>query len=500
MPALTSRIQQQRVFLEREIARSGEGTIWETDQSGLLAKLYHSPNLERVQKLEVMVAYPPRDPNLTQGHPTLAWPQDLLENQQGECVGFLMPLIPRSLKLSSIYNPRLRSRKAPQFNWYYLHVTALNLAAILQSLHRSGYVVGDLKPQNLMVNPQALVAVIDTDSFQIREPHTGKVFRCLVGSEGFTPVELLGKTLADLDQTEAQDCFRLGVIIHLLLFGDHPFKGRWIGAGESPNPTELIRRGFWPFGPNSLIQPGPNTMPLEIVHPAIQACFDQCFTAGHQQPEARPTAQTWYQALRSAIAELQLCPQEPNHYYSLSYNHCYWCDRSNTLGIDIFSPTGFTPGKTRPPSSSPLPQGQRSHRYPPVQRQRRFRAQTHSTWKVKPGGSGRRWLPLSSAQVGGLFCLLSGIGMLLLIWPEVAVRLAAGQQNLLPQTFAIQHPVAPKMALEPDTGVDLNHNGHVDRVTAVAISPNGKLLASGSWDRTIKLWNLQTGGVAQNPL
>ncbi|WP_448564090.1 protein kinase domain-containing protein [Trichothermofontia sp.] len=327
---------RQVVNLVAEIGRSGEGEVWSTDRPGLCAKIYHADRADRIRKLEVMIAHPPRDPNAHLNHISFAWPQSLLQDHNGAIVGFLMPQINNSVQLLDVYNPQRRRKVLPGFNWLYLHTTAMNIASILWAIHEAGYVVGDVKPQNILVDNRALPAIIDTDSFQVRHPETGELFTCPVGSEGFTPAELLGQNLAIVEQTEVHDRFRLAVIIYLLLFGDFPFKGRWCGEGDSPEPNELLRRGFWPYAPNSLIQPGPLTIPLSIVHPAVEQCFRQCFTVGHTDPHQRPTAQDWVNVLQVAVGDLTVCRRVRNHYYRTSSGKCYWCDRKAKLGVDVF--------------------------------------------------------------------------------------------------------------------------------------------------------------------
>lgn len=350
----------QPVALGKQIASSGEGIVSETSLSGYLAKIYHNPTLERIEKLKVMLANPPVDPMASQHHISIAFPLDLLQDQSGAVVGFLMSAICDSRELHTVYNPRLRKKKAPGFNWHYLHITALNTAWIIQAIHEKGYVLGDIKPQNILVNDRALVAVIDTDSFQVCAPHTGEVYLCNVGSEGFTPVELLGKNFSATYQTEIHDRFRLGVLIHYLLFGYHPFSGQWLGVGESPEQTELIRQGLWYGGKNNLIRPSQNTISLDVVHPAIKQCLLRCFNDGHAAPHLRPTAQEWRTALKIGLEDLIVCQNSDSHHHRRNHGKCYWCQRAATLGVDIFplvsgSSTGKkTPsGKTVPPTPNP---------------------------------------------------------------------------------------------------------------------------------------------------
>ncbi len=520
---LTALISGRSIVLDKKLASSGEGTVWTTNFPGFLAKLYHTPTPDRIEKLRVMIAHPPQNPMRHHHHVTFAWPQDLLQNAQGQCLGFLMPEIVDGVKLSLIYNAKLRNRKAPRFNWYYLHTAALNFALSLKSLHDEGYVVGDIKPQNLLVNSRALISVIDADSFQVRDPKTKTLYRCPVGSEGFTPVELLGKELSTLDQTEIHDRFRLGVMVFMLLFGDQPFKGKWIGRGESPQPAELIRQGDWPYAPNSMVQPGPNTIPLSIIHPQLQVCFQRCFTEGHRNPLARPSAQDWSEALKLAIPDLRMCHLENNHYYSRIYGRCYWCDRRSSVGLDVFSPTLALPRvkptahKTaaatspRHPSSaasslSSLMGGVGSQGQSSLQRAATTLLNPIAT---KTSQSANAWIGRSNPVLWGAGCIVVGlVGLAILLLPDLNVEMIqkGGTAITTALTQGFESRTANKVksklkSLVPPADsqqiAEVQHGGHWDAITALDLSLDNQLLVSGSKDMTIKLWEFPSGQLKQ---
>ncbi|QLE39557.1 tetratricopeptide repeat protein [Nostoc sp. C052] len=337
MTVFTCASTGQSITLLGEPKISGEAKVWRTNRNGYLAKIYHDQTPEHVQKLAVMIAHRPKEPNSHLNHISFAWPKSVLKDAQGNCVGFLMPEIKEAKELIDVYNTKRRKALKLEVDWRFLHTTALNIASIIEAIHISGYVLGDIKPQNILVNDRALPSIIDTDSFQVRNPKNNKVYRCSVGSDGFTPPELIGKDFDSIDQTEIHDRFRLAVIIYQLLFGGQtPFAGKWTGTGDTPLPNELIRQGLWMYAPNSLVQPVERTIPLEIIHPEVQRCFLRCFNDGYKNSNLRPTAGDWVKALRLAVNDLTICGKVDSHYYSQTYGKCYWCDRSIKLGIDIF--------------------------------------------------------------------------------------------------------------------------------------------------------------------
>ncbi|MCA2668449.1 MAG: SUMF1/EgtB/PvdO family nonheme iron enzyme [Microcystis sp. M114S2] len=356
--SLTYRCQLQNrlITLTQEMADSGEAKVWHTNFNGYLAKIYHNPHNERVDKLQLMVRNRPSDPNAHLNHISFAWPYSILEDNQGKVVGFLMPEVVGSETLLKLCTPIMRRKYKLETNWYFLHVVARNIAAIIQAIHLKGYVLGDIKLENILVNNRALPTIIDTDSFQVSDPYSGKIYRCLVGSEGFTPAELIGVNIADVDQTEVHDRFRLGVVIYYLLFSGPPFRGLWQGAGDSLEQSELIRRGLWPFSGDKLVVPSNTTIPLNILHPDLHALFLRCFNEGHKFPDRRPTAKEWRGTLEAALKEVIRCGKIDNHYYNRSYGKCYWCERFSDLNFDIFASKSIaTVTSTPSPKVAPPP-------------------------------------------------------------------------------------------------------------------------------------------------
>src|SRR5262249_36106735 len=241
---------------------------------------------------------------------------------------------------------------------------ARNLAAAVAAVHARGHVIGDLNESNVLASETALVTLVDTDSFQVRDPLTGAIHRCPVGKPEFTPPELQGKAFRQLDRTPEHDAFGLAVLIfQLLMEGAHPFAGIVPGCGDPPPLAERIGAGRFPhrpprFGlfslgrrPGGAHRPNPLAPPFELLHPELQRLFVRCFVAGHRRPRARPKAQEWQRALEAAEQALLACAANAQHRSGRHLRACPWCERAAQLGgRDPFPPRRTAPAATSQPS------------------------------------------------------------------------------------------------------------------------------------------------------
>jgi serine/threonine protein kinase len=319
------------------IGSGGEGRIYGVrEEPNWVAKIYHHPTDEDAEKLTVMYNHPPTTVMAMPGGTSIAWPVDLLHtlDQQRQIVGFLMPRVNKASPIHTFYTPKTRREQKPLFNYRYLHRTARNLVAAVGDLHASGYVIGDVNESNILVTDTALVMLVDTDSFQVRDLETGRIYRCPVGKAEFTPPELQGQSFRELDRTSQQDRFGLAVLIfQLLMEGTHPFSGVYKGSGDPPAIESRIRAGHFVYGSKSVpYQPMPFAPPFNLLHPRLQQLFIRCFEEGHYNPNARPDAKTWFNALKEAEAALMSCPKYSQHRYGNHLSSCPWCDRTVQLG------------------------------------------------------------------------------------------------------------------------------------------------------------------------
>jgi serine/threonine protein kinase len=335
-PVFTT-ISGEQLQLGVKLGEGGEGEIWSVIGHPEAAKLYHTEarSREKERKLKVMLANPPKDDLFWRhGRRSIAWPEDMVY-QDGAFAGFLMPFLTGSHKILEIYNPRLRQTACPGFNWKYLMRTASNLSIAMDSVHTSGYVIGDVNEGNVLVNDGALVSLIDTDSFQVRDPN-GRIYRCPVGKEDFTPPRLQGVRFNLEDRLPEDDYFGLAVMVFLLLMeGNHPFAGvikmKPSMGSETSLPSHIfcLKQGAFPYTNNSLARPRPTAPAFKILPLSLQQLMIRAFVEGYDHPNVRPTAGEWAKALSEAEDALVMCKRDAGHFYAShpKQKTCPWCER-----------------------------------------------------------------------------------------------------------------------------------------------------------------------------
>jgi hypothetical protein len=123
-----------------------------------------------------------------------------------------------------------------------------------------------------------------------------------------------------------------------LMEGSHPFAGIYTGEGEPPSLGERIAAEHFCYSGKSMpYRPSPLATPFTLLHPKLQEFFIACFVESKENPQKRPTATQWREALTLAEKALRTCSVNIHHAYSSHLDDCPWCNRKALLnGRDPF--------------------------------------------------------------------------------------------------------------------------------------------------------------------
>jgi DNA-binding helix-hairpin-helix protein with protein kinase domain len=247
-----------------------------------------------------------------------------------------MPRLKDCQPIQQLYNPVQRLTCFPRAAWNFQVRAANNLAAAFDEVHKAGCLAGDVNQSNAQVSTQALVWLIDCDSFQVRA--NGKPYLCEVGVAHYTPPELQGKPLRGLVRTENHDRFGLAVLIYQLLFvGRHPYAGVYRGAGD-PSFEQLIAEYRFAQGPAAHtwgMSPPPHTPTFADIPPELGTLFRRAFERG-SETGTRPRPAEWISALHRLEQSMVECAVDAGHKYWSGARSCVWCRLAEQGGPEYY--------------------------------------------------------------------------------------------------------------------------------------------------------------------
>ena len=283
-----------------------------------VAKIFHdrSKSESNRKKLEAMLQNRPNIPeiiNKGKKYIQIAWPTALLEDTEGFCVGYLMPLIDtkEAISLDHLMQKAVRVKLGITEKYKDRIVAAYNITSVVAALHACGHYIVDLKPSNVSIYKKTmLVALFDCDGFSIKGENETRYPAEYVSEEYIYPE---GMEQACEQMGEEQDKFALAVIIFKLLNeGIHPFSGTPRKNEQMLSIQERIAAYHYAYGiwPDVYQAPHPYSL-HDYFDKNTMNLFERAFSKGGE----RPSALEWQNQLEYIYAHLKTCRKDKNHAY-----------------------------------------------------------------------------------------------------------------------------------------------------------------------------------------
>ncbi len=285
----------------------------------LVAKIFHNKNKSSTnrQKLEAMLLNRPNFPPAVKDgveYVQIAWPEAILDDENGFCVGYLMPMIKmnEAVSLDHLMQKAIRKKLELPEKYAYRVFAAYNVSSMVAALHRAGHYIVDLKPSNVSVYKDTMmVAMVDCDGFSIKGERNNRYPAEFVSEEYIYPE---GMEQSCDEMGEEQDKFALAVMVFKLLnSGIHPFSGVPRKAdSEMLTIQNRIEQYHYAYGlwPDTYQAPHPYSI-HEYFDKKTLELFERAFVRGG----IRPSAQEWQEHLHYLLHSLKPCKKNPDHMY-----------------------------------------------------------------------------------------------------------------------------------------------------------------------------------------
>ena len=351
------------------IGSGGEGDIYSVIGMDYVAKIYKSAEmtLELYEKLKIMIENPPNASVLTQ----VAWPLDIVYEDGGPYIGFIMPKLSINAELGEVY----QYPSALEISYHQKINIARNICAVISEVHKAGYVFGDFNPRNIGLDVDTgLVSFLDTDTYHVIGMSKDSVYRCNVCAPGYAAPELLEKcsdyvaenptasksayALTPLPTfTKETDNFALAIhMFKLLMNGYTPYGGIIETASVSQSSPGIgdaaVRRDSYCFKPGYKHQSAA-ILPLEALPQEIADLFTRAFILGKLDPRQRPDAVEWHEALVRFEESMVTCDDNPLHQYDGKNSECPLCEAdmlyANAVGGKVPAAPNLKQSKYTPP-------------------------------------------------------------------------------------------------------------------------------------------------------
>ena len=206
--------------LLEEIGKGAEGSIHRI-KNDCVCKIYETTKNTKFRKEKIGILIKHKNSIFVKN---VCLPQEIAFNSKKEFVGYIMPQVTGKTKTlkSSIFIP------LKHINWdrYKLSKIAVDILQKIHKLHQYNIILGDINPQNILINDEKNIFFIDTDSFQIED------YPCPVGVAQYTRPENDYKTnYKDYLRTKEDDVFAaFTLVFQIMLLGTTPYAHKGGGS------------------------------------------------------------------------------------------------------------------------------------------------------------------------------------------------------------------------------------------------------------------------------